>query len=81
MEIKILGTGCAKCKKLERRVRKAVDEMGIEADIIKVEDIEEIMQYNILSTPGLVVDGELRLAGQLPKVDYLKSLINPISLS
>jgi small redox-active disulfide protein 2 len=77
MNIKILGTGCTKCKKLERLVHKAVDELEIDADIEKVEDIQEIMKYNILSTPGLVIDGEVKLSGQLPKLNALKQIIHP----
>ena len=59
MEIKVLGTGCAKCKTLEKNVREAVAEMGLDANITKVEDIMEIMKYNIMTTPALVVDGKV----------------------
>lgn len=76
MKILVLGTGCAKCKKLERLVVKSVDELGIDAEIEKVEDIQEIMQYNILSTPGLVIDGEVKLSGYLPKIKELKDLLS-----
>ena len=71
MEIKILGTGCAKCKKLEELVREAVDELGVDADIIKVTDLNEIMDYDIMMTPGLVVDGEIVCSGRLPKKDEI----------
>ena len=74
-KIQILGTGCAKCKTLTENVRKAVDLAGIEAEIEKVEDIREIMKFNILMTPGLVIDGEVKVAGKVPSVDDLKKMI------
>ena len=75
MEIKILGTGCAKCKQLEKTVRQAVDEMGLDAEVEKVTEFTDIMEYGIMSTPGLVVDGEVRLAGRLPKIEEVKSIL------
>ncbi|MHB1016617.1 MAG: thioredoxin family protein [Coriobacteriia bacterium] len=79
MDIKILGTGCAKCKQLEKTVRLAVDEMGLDATVEKVTELTDIMSYGIMSTPGLVIDGEVRLAGRLPKLDELKSLLGRAS--
>jgi small redox-active disulfide protein 2 len=76
MEIKVLGTGCAKCKKLERLTHKAIEEMGIGANVEKVEDIQKIMEYGIMRTPGLVIDNEVVLSGELPKMDKLKSIIS-----
>lgn len=76
MEIKVLGTGCAKCKKLEQLTRETVAELGLEASIEKVEDIYKIMQYGVMSTPGLVVNGKVVLSGQLPKSAELKSLLS-----
>ncbi len=75
MEIKILGTGCAKCKQLEKTVREAVDEMGLDAEVEKVTEFSDIMAYGIMSTPGLVVNGEVRLAGRLPKLAEVKSIL------
>lgn len=75
MEIKILGTGCAKCKKLEELTRKTVDEMGIKANIEKVEDIYKIMQYGVMRTPGLVIDDKVVLSGKLPRANELKDLL------
>ncbi|TYQ13076.1 UNVERIFIED_CONTAM: small redox-active disulfide protein 2 [Acetivibrio alkalicellulosi] len=76
MEIKVLGTGCAKCKTLEKIVREVVSEMGISADIEKVTDINEIMEFNILMTPGLVVNGNVKVSGKLPGKDEIKKLID-----
>lgn len=76
MEIKVLGTGCAKCRQLEKTVRQAVDEMGIDAQVEKVTELTDIMSYGIMSTPGLVIDGEVRLAGRLPKLEEMKSILS-----
>lgn len=75
MEIKVLGTGCAKCKQLEKVVREAVAEMGLDAEVEKVTELTDIMSYGIMSTPGLVVNGEVRLAGRLPKLAEVKSIL------
>ncbi|NQU53690.1 MAG: TM0996/MTH895 family glutaredoxin-like protein [Bacteroidetes bacterium] len=75
MEIKVLGTGCAKCKKLEDLIKEVVTEMGIEANIEKVEDIYKIMQYGVMRTPGLVIDGKVVLTGRLPKSKELRELL------
>lgn len=75
MEIKVLGTGCAKCTQLENVVREAVDEMGLDATVVKVTELTDIMEYGIMSMPGLVVDGKVRLAGRLPKVAEVKSIL------
>ena len=75
MEIKVLGSGCTKCKKLEQLTKEAVAEMGIEARIEKEEDIYKIMQYGVMRTPGLVIDGKVVLTGRLPKSEELKELL------
>jgi small redox-active disulfide protein 2 len=74
--IKILGTGCPKCKTVEANVRKAVEELGIEANIEKVDDIAKILQYNILSTPAVVVDEVVKIKGRVPDVQEIKALFN-----
>jgi len=75
MEIKILGTGCAKCKSLEEITRKVVRENGIDASISKVEDIVEIMKFNIMTTPALVVNGKVVSKGRIPSVDEIKKFL------
>ncbi|KAF5051727.1 Thioredoxin domain protein [anaerobic digester metagenome] len=75
MEIKVLGTGCANCKNLETSVRKAVEELGIEATVVKEEDIMKIMGYGIMRTPGLVIDEKVVLSGRVPSVSEIKEII------
>ncbi|TAL32225.1 MAG: thioredoxin family protein [Spirochaetes bacterium] len=75
MKLEILGSGCAKCKKLEEMTRDAVREMGVQAEVAKVQDIKAIMAYGVMVTPALVVDGEVKLAGRLPSPEELKKLI------
>ncbi|MCB2197518.1 MAG: TM0996/MTH895 family glutaredoxin-like protein [Bacteroidetes bacterium] len=75
MEIKVLGTGCPKCKSLEKATREAVAEMNVEANIAKVEDIMKIMEYGIMHTPGLVINGNVVIAGRVPSSAEIKELI------
>ncbi|MDN5331077.1 MAG: hypothetical protein PWP45_302 [Tepidanaerobacteraceae bacterium] len=75
MEIKILGTGCPKCKALEQNTREALQELGIIADIEKVQDINKIMEYDIMFTPGLVVNGEVKVAGKVVSKDEIKEIL------
>ncbi len=76
MNIKVLGTGCTKCKKLEEVTRKAVQEMNLNATIEKVEDIQKIMQYSVMRTPALVVDEKVVLSGELPSLEKIKEIIS-----
>jgi small redox-active disulfide protein 2 len=75
MEIKVLGPGCANCKRLESVARAAVLEMGVEATLIKVTDWDKIMAYDIISTPGLVIDEKVVSSGRIPTKAEIVSLI------
>ncbi len=75
MNIKILGTGCPKCKALEKAANDAVTAAGIDATVSKVEDIMQIMQYGVMTTPALVVDGKVLIKGRVPGVDEIKNLL------
>ena len=73
MKIEILGTGCPKCKQLEENARKAVDEMKIKAEIVKVTDIGKIVEYGIMSTPAIVINGEVKSYGKISTVEEIKN--------
>ncbi len=76
MEIKVLGPGCANCHKMEEMAKQAVKELGIEAKIEKITDIAQIAMHGILSTPGLIVNGNIRHSGKpLPSLEKVKELI------
>lgn len=72
MEIKILGTGCAKCTKLYENANAAVVAAGVRADVSKVSDITEIMRYGVMMTPALVIDGEVKISGKVPSADDIQ---------
>lgn len=75
-KIKILGPGCPKCKQTAKLVQQVVDEIGADASVEKVEDIMEIMQYNVLSTPVLVIDEEITIKGRIPSKKEIIELLN-----
>lgn len=75
MKIEIFGTGCAKCKRLEKHVQKAVKELKVKADIKKVEDITEIMNRGVMMTPALVIDGKIVFSGKTSDIDEIKQII------
>ena len=75
MEIKILGPGCAKCKQTEEIVRQVVSEEGIAADIEKVTDIMKIAGYGVFGTPAVIVDGEVKCVGKIPKKEEIKAWV------
>lgn len=75
MEIKVLGTGCARCRALEKITQQAVDELEFVATVEKVEDLKKIMEYAVMRTPALVVNEQVVLSGQVPKVAQLKKLL------
>ncbi len=76
MNIKILGTGCAKCKSLEQVTRIAVAEMGISAEVVKEEDIVNIMNYGVMRTPALVIDEIVAMSGRVPTLSETKEILN-----
>lgn len=76
MEIKILGTGCPKCKTLEKLTREVVAKNGIDATITKVEDITEIIKYHIMATPALVVNEKVEIKGRIPSADEIKQVLS-----
>jgi small redox-active disulfide protein 2 len=75
MKIEILGTGCPKCKATEKIVRKVVEELGKKVDIIKVEDLQEIVNRGVMMTPVVVVDGVVKIVGRIPSADEIKKLL------
>jgi small redox-active disulfide protein 2 len=75
MEVKVLGTGCGKCKTTYAVIEKVIKENNITATLTKVEDIKEIMNYNILTTPAVVVDGEVKIKGYVPSEREIKELL------
>jgi len=75
LNIKVLGSGCANCKRLEQIARKVVDQLGVEAEIVKVTDPNQYVDYGVLSTPGLVIDGKTVSTGRVPSVAEVTSLI------
>ena len=75
MEIKVLGTGCAKCKSIEKATIPAVEESGIDATVTKVEDFLEIMKLGVMTTPALVVDGKILVKGRVPSVAEIKEML------
>lgn len=78
MKIQILGTGCAKCKKLAEVADQAAKELGLNYELIKVTDLMEILDFGVMSTPGLAVDGKVLTSGQVPTVDRVKSLLQSV---
>jgi len=75
MKIKILGTGCPNCKRLEDNVKKVLEELKVEAVVEKITDIMEIMSYGVMGTPALVVDEVVKVYGRVPDTDEIKKLL------
>lgn len=75
MKIEVLGTGCSKCKKTKETIEKVLKQNGVEAEIVKVEDIETILNYGVMVTPAVVVDGEVKLAGRVPDEKEIRKWI------
>lgn len=75
MVIKVLGTGCANCRKLEANTRQAVEELGLDAVIEKVIEIKDIMKYGVMKTPALVVDEKVKIMGRVPSAGEIKKVL------
>lgn len=73
--VQILGTGCPKCQKLEESAKAAVKQLGLDCEVLKVNDINAIMRMGVMMTPGLVIDGKVVLSGKVPSVDELEKLL------
>jgi small redox-active disulfide protein 2 len=76
MRIEVLGTGCPKCKATVANAQKAVTELGIQADVVKVEDLMEIASRGVMMTPAVVVDGQVKVVGKVPTVDEFKKWLS-----
>jgi small redox-active disulfide protein 2 len=75
MKIHILGTGCPKCKKVAEVAEKAVAELGVEAEIVKVTDLNDIMNFGVMMTPALAIDGNVKISGKIPSLEAVKGWI------
>lgn len=75
MDIKVLGPGCANCNKLEALVKEVIEELDLEANVEKITDINEIAKMGILMTPGLIIDGKIKVSGKLPSKEALVKMI------
>ena len=73
--IKVLGPGCPRCERLAETARKAADELGIEYELEKITEIKRFVEFGLMMTPGLVVDGDLRVQGNVPSVDEIKTML------
>ena len=75
MRIEILGTGCPKCKKVTENAETAVKELGVDAEIVKIQDINEIMKRGVMLTPAIAVEGEVKASGKIPSAEEIKKWI------
>ena len=75
MKIEILGTGCSKCKKTKEIIEKVLKETGVEAEVLKIEDFETILNYGVMVTPAVVIDGDVKVAGKVPNAEDIKNWI------
>lgn len=75
LEVKILGSGCANCQRLAEYVQKAAEELEIELNLEKVTEMSEIISYGVMRTPGLVINGQVKISGRVPKTDEIKDLL------
>ena len=75
MKIQILGTGCPKCQKLAETAKAAAEELGLQYELEKITDLNEIMKFGVMMTPGLAVDGHVKSVGKVPSVDEMKKML------
>jgi small redox-active disulfide protein 2 len=75
MEIKVLGPGCPKCGEVEKRVKNALAELHVAADVEKITDIKKMMSFGIFGTPGLVINGKVKSTGRIPRIEEIKAWI------
>ena len=75
MKIEVLGTGCSKCRTAEKNVKKAIEELGIQAEVVKIEDLQEIIDRGVMMTPAVIVNGEVKIVGHTPTVNEIKKII------
>ena len=73
--IQVLGTGCAKCEKLRETAENAAKDLGIDYEVEKVKDLNQIMSFGVMLTPALVVDGEVKVSGKVPSIDEIKAML------
>ena len=78
MKVQILGTGCPRCRKLEANARKAIEELGVDAEVEKVQDIKEITKFGVMMTPALVIDGKVKFTGEIAPVKKIKKWLQEI---
>ena len=75
MIVKVLGTGCKNCKNLEANAKEAIEELGLDATVEKIEDMKGIMSYGVMRTPALVVNEKVKVMGRVPKVEEIKEIL------
>lgn len=75
MKVQVYGTGCANCKALEKAAKKAVEELDMDVEIVKIQDMDKILEAGLMSMPGFAVEGEMKSMGRLPSVDEIKKWI------
>lgn len=76
MKIEVLGSGCSKCKTLFDNVKKAIEESGKDAEVVKVEEIQKIMAYGVMSTPALVIDGQVKFSGKVASAAEIMGMLS-----
>ncbi len=75
MKVQILGIGCPKCKQTEANARQAIKNLGLDAEIEKITDVNEITDFGVMATPALAVDGEVKISGKIPSVEEIEKLL------